>query len=84
MLLKYGAKGEEYWNSDKFIANVRDVIDIVKVKYPQQFYDVFWVFDQSSGHTAFTDDMLNAKMNVKPGALQPKMQDTQTSQLPSS
>ena len=67
VLLKYGAESEGYWNSDKFIAQVRDVIDIVKVKYPKQFYDTFWFFDQSSGHTAFADDALNAKMNVKPG-----------------
>jgi len=29
---------------------------------------VFWFFDQSSGHTAFANDALNAKkMNVKLG-----------------
>ena len=35
-------------------------------------------FDQSSGHTAFADDALNAKTctYVKPGGSQPKMQDT--------
>lgn len=37
VLLKYGAESEGYCNSDKFIAQVRDVIDIVKVKYPEQF-----------------------------------------------
>ena len=77
VLLKYGAESEGYWNSDKFIAQVKDVIYIVKVKYPEQFYDVYWFFDQSSGHTAFADDALNAKkMNVKPGGSQPKMRDT--------
>jgi len=40
-LLKYGADGEGFWNSDKFIAQVEDAIKIVKVKYPGQFYDVF-------------------------------------------
>ena len=76
-LLKYGADGEGYWNSDKFIAQVEDAIKIVKVKYPSQFYDVFWFFDHSSGHTAYADDALNAsKMNVKPGGAQPKLRDT--------
>ena len=38
---------------------------------------MFWFFDQSSGHTAYADDALNAKrMNVKPGGVQPKMHDT--------
>jgi len=31
VLLKYGAEGEGYWNSDKFIAQVENVIKIVKV-----------------------------------------------------
>lgn len=75
-MLKYGAESEGYWNSDKFIAQVSDVIKIVKIKYPVEFYDVFWFFDQSSGHTAFAEDALNAKrMNVKPGGAQPKMRD---------
>ena len=76
-LLKYGADGEGYWNSDKFIAQVEDVIKIVKVKYPREMYNVFWFFDHSSGHTAYASDALNAsKMNVKPGGAQPKMHST--------
>ena len=66
--------GEGYWNSDKFIAQVEDVIKIVKVKYPREMYDVFWFFDHSSGYAS---DALNAsKMNVKPGGAQPKMRST--------
>jgi len=61
VLLKYGAESEGYWNSDKFIPQVRDVIKIVKVKYPVQFYDVFRFFDQSSSYTAFADDALMLK-----------------------
>ena len=77
VLLKYGVESEGYWNSNKFITQVGDVIKIVKIKYPLEFYDVFWFFDQSSGHTAFADDALNVKkMNVKPGGAQPKMRDT--------
>lgn len=76
-LLKYGAEGEGYWNSDKFIAQVENVIKIVKIKYPMELYDVIWLFDHSSGHTAFAEDALNVnKMNVRPGGAQPKMRDT--------
>ena len=76
-LLKYGAEGEGYWNSEKFIAQVENVIKIVKVKYPRELYDVIWFFDHSSGHTAFADNSLNVnKMNVRPGGAQPKMRDT--------
>jgi len=77
VLLKYGTEGEGYWNSDKFIAQVENVIKIVKVKYPKEFYDVIWLFDHSSSHTAFAEDALNVnKMNVRPGGAQPKMRDT--------
>lgn len=41
VLLKYGTESERYWNNDKFIAQVKDVIEIVKVKYPQQFMMYF-------------------------------------------
>ena len=77
VLLKYGAEGEGYWNSDKFIAQVKDTVKIVKVKYPRVMYDIIWLFDHSSGHTAFADDALNVnKMNVRPGGAQPKMHNT--------
>ena len=36
-LLKYGAETEGYWNSDKFMSQVKDAIKIVKVKYPVEF-----------------------------------------------
>ena len=36
-----------------------------------------WIFDQSSSHTAFKEDALNAnKMNVGTGGPQPRMRDT--------
>lgn len=46
VVFKYGVEGEGYWNSDKFMAQVADVIKTVKVKYPSELYDVF---DHSSG-----------------------------------
>jgi len=45
---------------------VEDTIKIVNVKYPKDYYNVFLVFDHSSGHTAFADDALNVnKVNVR-------------------
>ena len=77
VLLKYGVESEGYWNSEKFIKQVEDVIKIVNVKYPRNYYNVFWFFDHSSGHTAFAEDALNVnRMNVKPGGAQPRMRDT--------
>lgn len=36
-----------------------------------------WLFNQSSGHTAFREDALNvSKMNVGLGGAQPRMRDT--------
>ena len=58
VVLKYGADVEGYWNNDKFMAQMADVIKIVKVKYPRELYDVFWFFDHSSSHTAFADNAL--------------------------
>ena len=53
-LLKYGMGLKvKDWNTDKFITQVRDAIDIVKVKYPEQFHVMYRFFDQSSGYTAF-------------------------------
>ena len=41
VLLKYGVESEGYWNSEKFIKQVEDVIKIVNVKYPKNYYNVF-------------------------------------------
>lgn len=77
VLLKYGADHEGYWNSEKFLNQLRAAIKIAKVKYSPEEYSVYWFFDHSSGHTAFPEDALNAsRMNVKPGGKQPVMHDT--------
>ena len=66
-----------YWNSEKFIMQVENVIKLVYVKYPIDFYNVFWFFDHGSGHTAFAEDALNVnRMNICPGGAQPRMQGT--------
>ena len=48
-----------------------------RIKYPSAKYDIFWLFDQSSGHTAMAADALvAARMNVSNGGAQPRMRDT--------
>ena len=66
-----------HWNSDKFICQVEVALRISKIKYPAEDYNVVWLFDQSSGHCAYSDDALNVKkMNAGPAGKQPQMRDT--------
>lgn len=77
VLLEYGAEKEGYWNSKRFMENVKDAAKIAKYKYPTDKHTIVFIFDQSSCHRAFAEDSLNAKvMNVKPGGAQPCMRDT--------
>ena len=70
-------ESEGYWNNEKFIKQLEDVIKILYVKYPKECYNVFWFFDHSSGLTAFAEDALNVnRMNVQLGGAQPRMRDT--------
>lgn len=57
-------------------ANVKDAVAIAEFKYPRVQFDIVWLFDQSSSHTAKSCDALVAnKMNVHPDGIQPKMHD---------
>ena len=77
ILLEYGAEKEGYWNSERFIANVKDAVAIAEYKYPSRRNTVVFKFDQSSCHKAFSDDALNvSRMNVHPGGKQPCLRDT--------
>ncbi len=76
-LLKLGAEYEGYWDSDKFLKQVEQSITIAEIKYPKESHSLVFLFDQSSGHTAFPDDALNVKhMNVNPGGAQAILHDT--------
>lgn len=76
-LLKYGTDNEGYQDSNKFMQQVKEAVAIAEFKYPSENYNLLFLFDQSSGHTAYDDDALIAsRMNVKPGGCQPKMRDT--------
>ena len=76
-LLKYGTDSEGYQDSNKFIQQVKHAVEIAELKYPSEHYNLLFLFDQSSGHTAYDDDaLIVSRMNVKPGGCQPKMRDT--------
>ncbi len=36
VLLEYGAEKEGYWNSDRFMANIKDAVAIAEFKYPRR------------------------------------------------
>jgi len=76
--LEYGENKEGYWTSDKFLAHIKEAVQIVDVKYPREKgYRIVWIFYHSSCHGAYTEDALNAhKMNAKPGGKQPRMRNT--------
>lgn len=52
-------------------------ITIAELKYPKETNSLIFLFDQSSGHTAFAENALNVnRMNVRPGGVQPVLRDT--------
>ena len=53
-------------------------VKIVNIRYPKtDGWNVVWVFDHSSCHTAMAHDALDvSKMKVKPGGKQAVMRDT--------
>ena len=65
-LLEYGESREGYWTSERFMKQTEKAVEVAVAKYPKEKgYRLFWVFDQSSCHTAFNENALNAnKMNV--------------------
>ena len=75
--LKIGAKYEGCWDSEKFLRQVEHVITIAERKYPKETHSLVFLFDQSSGHTAFASEALNVNhMNVNPGGAQQPLWDT--------
>ena len=76
-MLHYGAEREGYWDNAKFMIQVGGEEQIARIKYPSEKFNILWLFDQSSGHTAMAADALVAtRMNVSDGGAQPKMHDT--------
>ena len=59
VLPEYGAVKEGYWNSERFVKNVKNAVAIAEYKYPATRNTQVFIFDQSSCHKAFSDDALN-------------------------
>lgn len=77
VIFKFGAQGQGYWNNELFITQVQNAINIAEFKYPKTQNTLVFLFDQSSGHCAYSDDALIAhKMNISDGGKQPFMRDT--------
>ena len=76
-LLEYGESKEGYWNSDRFMSQIRQAVKIVEVKFSKSDgWRVVWIFDHNSCHLAMPEDALDAsKMNVNPGGKQRVMRD---------
>ena len=75
--LEYGAEKDGYWNSESFLANVKDAVKIAEYKYPPRRNTLVFIFDQSNCHRAYAENALNvSRMNVRPGGRQPCMRDT--------
>ena len=68
VLFKFGAQGDGYWNNEHFISQVSTAIKIAEFKYPPSNNTIVFLFDQSSGHCAFSNDaLITHKMNVSDG-----------------
>ena len=77
VLWRYGVANQGYWGNEYFIDQVKVAAKIVEVKFLSLTHDLVFIFDQSSGHTAFPEDAPNVhRMNVKPGGQQPPMHNT--------
>ena len=76
-LLKLGAEYKGYWVSKKLLNQVEHNIKIAEIKYPKESHSLVFLFDQSSGHTAFSDDALNVNhINVRLGGAQAILHNT--------
>lgn len=78
VLLQYRESHDGYFTSEKFLIQVESAIQIAEYKYLRsQGCRLYFIFDQSSCHTAYGEDALHVdSMNVKPGGVAPKMHDT--------
>jgi hypothetical protein len=73
--LEYGANGEGYWTYECMVLQMEDVVDCLKVIYPD--YDFVMLFDHSNGHDRMQPDGLNSgKIGKLYGGKQPHMRDS--------
>ena len=73
----YSENREGYWNSERFMDQIKMAVKIAEAKYPKcDNWRNIWIFDHSSCHSTMPDDALDvSKMNVNPGGKQRVMRD---------
>ena len=77
VVFKFGSQGDGYRNNELFINQVKTAINIAEFKYLKTQNTLVFLFDQSSGHYAYANDVLIAhKMNVSDEGKQPFLRDT--------
>ena len=70
-----GANNEGYWNSFHMALQFEDVVDCLKVLYPE--FEFVFLFDHSQGHARKRNGALDAKqMSKNFGGAQPPMRET--------
>eukprot|EP00733_Pompholyxophrys_punicea_P001068 Pompholyxophrys_punicea_v1_NODE_455_length_1916_cov_39.531435.p1 type:complete len:516 gc:universal NODE_455_length_1916_cov_39.531435:246-1793(+) len=73
--IEIGKNKEGYWDSDRFIEQIKNAINIFEYLYPGA--EAIFLLDHSGGHTKKPEDGLNAHlMNVNPGGKQPILKNT--------
>eukprot|EP00733_Pompholyxophrys_punicea_P000756 Pompholyxophrys_punicea_v1_NODE_266_length_2460_cov_55.218295.p1 type:complete len:368 gc:universal NODE_266_length_2460_cov_55.218295:857-1960(+) len=73
--IEVGKNKDGYWDSERFINQMKDAIDIIEYLYPE--VEAVFLLDHSGGHTKKPDNGLNAHvMNVNPGGKQPVLRNT--------
>ena len=72
---EYGENKEGYWNYNRMVCQLEDVIDVLKEMHPAYLF--VFLFDHSSGHAKQRKDGLNAgRMNKLYGGKVPAMRVT--------
>ena len=57
--IEYGENKEGYWTSERFMAQITVAVQIAEINYPRdQGYRIVWIFDHSSCHGAYAEDLL--------------------------
>jgi hypothetical protein len=73
--LYIGVNNEGYWNSFHMSLQFEDVVDCLRVLYPN--FDFVFMFDHSQGHARKREQALSAQqMSKSYGGAQPRMRDT--------
>jgi hypothetical protein len=71
-----GINNEGYWNSQHMAVQLEDVVDCLKILYPD--FDFVFLFDHSQGHSRKREGALDVQcMNVSFGGKQSRLRDTQ-------